>query len=46
MISSTLMAQLAKELNAGINTATAEAEADIAKGIYCWEELAEAPGEL
>ena len=46
MISKTLKAELEKELNTGIITATAEAQIKIAKAIYCWEELAEAPGEL
>ena len=45
-ISSTLMAELEKQRDAVVNTGTAEAEVEIAKGIYCGEQLEEAPGEL
>ena len=50
VISNTLKAELEKRLlKAPVNTATAAAAAaagEAAKGIYCWEQLEEAPGEL
>ena len=45
IISNTLTVQLKNKLKA-VGTVTTEAEAEIAKGIYCWEQLEEAPGEL